>query len=224
MSTAPQVPSAASPSTTTTSPTATAIPTGVASQLFSNQPPPAIVAHTYTFPPTLEQYNKPLNEIILANAPRDTIGVGAYVFKGDSGSPDRQLLLIRRSANETAFPEMYEVPGGGAEAPPIDATLLDSVARELFEETGLVAKNIVRLIDHVDFEGRRGDKWRKFNFEIEVESAAEVVLQPAEHDEFMWVTFMEFKQQMEIGEEGWLWKTMPAQKGTIQIAFETAAA
>lgn len=111
------------------------------------------------------------------------------------------------------------MPGGGAEAPPVDKTLLDSVARELFEETGLVAKRIVRLIDTADFVGRRGDKWRKFNFEVEVEDTQEVVLQPAEHDEFVWMSSEEFDRQMELGEKGWL-RTMPTQKRTIQTAFE----
>ncbi|KAK6361889.1 hypothetical protein TWF730_005600 [Orbilia blumenaviensis] len=182
----------------------------------SAQPPPALVDHSYTFGPHIEQYDKPLEQIISLNAPRDTIGVGAFVFKFlPSGEP--QLLLIRRSACESAFPEMYEVPGGGAEAPPIDATLLDSVARELFEETGLVATKIVRLIDTVDFEGRRGDLWRKFNFEIEVQDTENVVLQPLEHDEFKWVTKEGFKALIQSGEM----RTLPAQGRTIIKAFET---
>ncbi|KAK6528890.1 hypothetical protein TWF694_004121 [Orbilia ellipsospora] len=187
--------------------------------VFDNQPPPATIKHTYTFEPTLAEYNKPLDEILSANAPRDRIGVGAFVFKGDNAA-NRQLLLIRRSANEAAFPKMYEVPGGGAEAPPIDATLLDSVARELFEETGLVATRITRLIGTSDFEGRRGDKWRKFSFEVHVEDTARIVLQPAEHDQFIWIGFEEFKKELDLGEQGLLWNSMPAQVGRIRAAFE----
>ncbi|KAF3172114.1 hypothetical protein TWF788_009557 [Orbilia oligospora] len=181
----------------------------------SDQPPPALVDHTYAFSPEVEQYNKPLEEIILLNAPRDTIGVGAFVFK-PSSSGEPLLLLIRRSASESAYPEMYEVPGGGAEAPPIDATLLDSVARELFEETGLVATRIVKLIDTADFQGRRGDLWRKFNFEIEVQDSEDVVLQPSEHDEFKWVGKEGFEKLIASGEM----RTMPSQQITIRRAFD----
>ncbi|KAK6350868.1 hypothetical protein TWF718_004050 [Orbilia javanica] len=181
----------------------------------SAQPPPALVDHSYSLTPEVEQYDKPLEEIIRLNAPRNTIGVGAFVFKpSPSGEP--LLLLIRRSASESAYPEMYEVPGGGAEAPPIDATLLDSVARELFEETGLVATRIVRFIDTADFQGRRGDLWRKFNFEIEVQDVENVVLQPSEHDEFKWVGREEFEKLIASGEM----RTMPSQQHTIRAAFE----
>ncbi|KAF3915891.1 hypothetical protein AA313_de0203336 [Arthrobotrys entomopaga] len=163
--------------------------------VFDNQPPPAAIKHTYTFEPTLAEYNKPLHEIL-------------------------QLLLIRRSATEAAFPKMYEVPGGGAEPPPIDNTLLDSVARELFEETGLVATRIIRLVGTSDFEGRYGDKWRKFSFEVQVEDTTHVVLQPAEHDRFVWIGYEEFKKEIELGEQGLLWNSMPAQTARIRTAFE----
>lgn len=208
----------------------------VIDEFAASQPPPALVDHVYNFPPSLAQYNIPLDQVIAQNAPRNTIGVGAFVFRqlqsaqntdtdsGDisGGNHPRQLLLIRRSASEKAYPCMYEVPGGGAEAPPIDSTLLDSVARELFEETGLTAKTILRLIDTADFEGRRGDKWRKFNFEVEVHDSECVVLQPAEHDDYKWVDYQEFVAQEGLGDDGWLGRTMPAQMATIHRAFTDA--
>ncbi|KAK6340823.1 hypothetical protein TWF696_009141 [Orbilia brochopaga] len=130
----------------------------------------------------------------------------------------QQLLLIRRSASET-FPGMYEVPGGGAEPPPIDSTLLDSVARELFEETGLVAKHIVRLINTADLVSSRGKKIHKFHFQVEVQDAERVVLQPAEHDDYRWVGLDELAgKQWQTGqrpqdghdESAWLAKSVRA--------------
>ncbi|KAF3919396.1 hypothetical protein ABW21_db0206606 [Orbilia brochopaga] len=112
----------------------------------------------------------------------------------------KQLLVIRRSASET-FAGLYEVPGGGAEPPPVDRTLLDSVARELFEETGLVAKHIVRLINTADFVSSRGKKIHKFHFEVQVQDAERVVLQPAEHDDYRWVGLDELAgSQWQTGE------------------------
>jgi len=222
------------------------------------QPPPSSVQHIYTFPESLARYNLPLPEILARVAPdgRDRIAVGAFVFFTSSTQtkelPSPKLLLIRRSAHEAAFPQAYEVPGGGAEAPPTDKTLLDSVARELYEETGLVAKRIRRFIDFKDFEGRRGDKWRKYNFEVEVvvdssisidreEGGVEgnsgsadgddagldiiskqIVLQPAEHDEYKWVTWEELKEeerQIAAGEDSWLSRTLVDQKRSLHAAF-----
>ncbi|EWC46185.1 hypothetical protein DRE_04563 [Drechslerella stenobrocha 248] len=128
----------------------------------------------------------------------------------------RQLLVIRRSPAES-HPGTYEVPGGGAEPPPIDATLLESVARELFEETGLVAKRIVRLIGSSDFQTGKGYKCRKFNFQVEVQDTERVVLHPAEHDDYRWIGLDELLKLEECGES--LLSLVPAQRDAIVNAF-----
>ena len=106
--------------------------------------------------------------------------VGAFIF---THTTPTRLLLIRRAATERAFPGLWEVPGGGAEL--TDATLLDTVVREVAEETGLRVTEIVEFLEYLDFRGGTGRGWRKHNFIVEVEKG-DVVTDPAEHDEFGW--------------------------------------
>ncbi|KAJ6262370.1 hypothetical protein Dda_3178 [Drechslerella dactyloides] len=213
------------------------------------QPPPAIITHSYSFDPSLQAFNRPLDQILRDNPSHDYIAVGAFVLRpmtierepansspnpaastppseiSQSSFPNQptpqhrdvastttsphaepqhqkqQLLLIRRSVSET-FSGLYEVPGGGAEPPPVDSTVLDSVARELFEETGLVATRIVRLINTADIVSSRGKKIHKLHFQVEVQDTECVVLQPAEHDDYRWVGLDELAdaEQWQTGE------------------------
>ena len=55
-----------------------------------------------------------------------------------------RLLLVQRAATERAFPNLWEVPGGSSEG--TDPTVLHSVAREVFEETGLHLTRFVRQV------------------------------------------------------------------------------
>ena len=66
----------------------------------------------------------------------DKVVVGAATFQyPKQGGPS--LLLLKRSADEKYFPDVFELPGGKVEDPPIDHTIQDAVIREIHEETGL---------------------------------------------------------------------------------------
>lgn len=138
-----------------------------------------------TYHGSLKEYALPLPELLHLNTGINNAAVGGFVFLGRSNS----LLLIRRALIEPAYPGFWEVPGGAAEAPPTDETLLDAVVREVKEETGLTVTRIIRCYGTVDFAGRNGRRvWRKWNFEVEVaESKEQVLLDPKEHDAWMWV-------------------------------------
>lgn len=143
---------------------------------------------TYTatgaaYPPSLQELALPLPELLQLHPHLTSIAVGAFVFSAPSSS----LLLIRRSATEPAFPGLWEVPGGGVEMPPQDATLLDAVVREVKEETGLTVTRISRCYGWIEFTGRTGKLWRKWNFQVEVAEPRLVLLRPEEHDSWMWV-------------------------------------
>lgn len=123
-----------------------------------------------------------------------------------------RLLLLRRSATDTAFPNLWKVPGGPVDES--DPTILHGLAREVFEETGLRLTRFVRLIgDGIEWtttaekDGRSTDcKWFKLSFEIEVAEidmsksvtdaqdiegylrSLPVDLDPREHQEHAWVT------------------------------------
>ena len=90
--------------------------------------------------------------------------VGALIFQQLPGS-EPAMLLIQRASAERAFPNEWEMPGGSAEDS--DPTVLHSVAREVFEETGLHLTRVIRQIgEGVAFTTRQ--KCVKLSFEIEV--------------------------------------------------------
>ncbi|RPB27070.1 hypothetical protein L211DRAFT_834742 [Terfezia boudieri ATCC MYA-4762] len=142
--------------------------------------------------------------------PPDIILVGAFIFTPPSAKPPKILLLRRAAVPEESFPLLWEVPGGGAEFPPVDETILDAVTREVLEETGLRVTRILGAVKGPDgegwqeFEGRRIDThtgrqrvYRKFNFLVEVEwlrgvdgpgeGMVQVKLADDEHVEHAWV-------------------------------------
>ncbi|KAF8542593.1 NUDIX hydrolase domain-like protein, partial [Trichophaea hybrida] len=117
-----------------------------------------------------------------------------------------QLLLLRRAPTDS-FPNRWEVPGGGTE--PCDATLLDTVVREVREETGLEVVAVTHDLGVVEFVGR-GGRGKKFSFVVEVVEG-EVRTNPGEHTEWRWCT----------GEDvGGLKITTEAQREVIMRAFE----
>ncbi|KAF8450072.1 hypothetical protein BDZ91DRAFT_802808 [Kalaharituber pfeilii] len=175
---------------------------------------PSESVYTYTIDRTLTPFLHPLPALLalptFSNI--DRVAVGAFIFRPPyppsnlSPTPtttttrlqEPTLLLLRRSPTETAFALLWEVPGGGAELPPTDLTLLDSVAREVLEETGLVVTRIAGLVrgpngeEWIDFRGSTGRRWRKFSFFVEVEGGSEdrelkVVVDKNEHGEWKWV-------------------------------------
>ena len=90
-------------------------------------------------------------------------------FSAPSSTPETRLLLVQRSSRDS-LPDLWEVPGGSSDRR--DPTILHSVARELFEETGLRLNRFVRQVgDGIVFEtGPESNKKRclKLSFEVEV--------------------------------------------------------
>ncbi|KAF3384381.1 hypothetical protein F1880_003122 [Penicillium rolfsii] len=133
----------------------------------------------YTIAPHLGYFNVPFTDFIAARPEFDAFAVGGYIFaqasttptSEDAGSPPRTLLLQR--AMTDSLPGCWEGAGGAAE-PHEDRTLLDGVAREVFEETGLHVSRFVELVAvDVWMHTRRsnGDRIRiaKYSFIVEVQ-------------------------------------------------------
>lgn len=146
-----------------------------------DETPSYTTASGATYPASLLAYALPLPTVLSTHPNITSCAVGGFIFH-----PVRGLLLIRRAIGEAAFPGYWEVPGGGVEAPPTDATLLDAVVREVWEETGLKVTRLLRCFGCVEFQGRSGRWWRKWNFEVEAEEG-EVKLEEREHDGVLWV-------------------------------------
>lgn len=139
-----------------------------------------------SIPPSLRHLAISLPQYLSENPQYDCLVVGACIFapqhrsqlNSDSSSP--RLLLVQRAATERAFPNLWEIPGGSSEV--TDPTVLHSLAREVFEETGLHLTRVVRQVGKgVEFgsrpremndDGGGGVKPRKsflkLTFEIEV--------------------------------------------------------
>jgi len=110
-----------------------------------------------------------------------------------SPSPPR-LLLIQRAAHD-AYPNVWETPGGSADPLP-GVRVVAEAARELWEETGLRATAATALVDShtwmIDGDAARVCLKLAFLFEVEQGGDADgelgVVLNPDEHQSFVWVT------------------------------------
>jgi len=123
-------------------------------------------------PQSLAHLTVPLSTYLQKNSPFTNLAVGACIFActaAHQSSPSQlRLLLVQRAATERGFPNLWEIPGGSAEEG--DPTILHSVAREVFEETGLRLTRFVRAVgDGIQFTTGRQNKWMKLTFEIEVQ-------------------------------------------------------
>jgi 8-oxo-dGTP pyrophosphatase MutT (NUDIX family) len=123
------------------------------------------------------------------------------------------------------MPNHWETPGGACDDD--DQTILHAVARELWEETMLVARSVGPMVgEGYTFQTRTGKMVRKLNFIVEVErrvgdgdggSNPEVRLRPEEHQAFVWATEEEVRA-CKVGDVE-IALTMPEQEAVVLEAF-----
>ncbi|KAH8879926.1 hypothetical protein GQ53DRAFT_20313 [Thozetella sp. PMI_491] len=151
----------------------------------------------------LAEWDVPAKEWLTTNEPKlrsqnlnlDELTTGVLVFN-DQG----EVLMIQRASHDS-FPDKFEIPGGGVDKD--DATIIDAAVRELLEETGLVAKRVkCRVTDGSDgnklhvFQNSRKTSWFcRVCFEMEVETYTDIRLDPNEHQDFVWATEAEVRDQ-----------------------------
>lgn len=103
------------------------------------------------------------------------IAIGAVVFNDQN-----QILLVRRTEGDF-LGGYYEIPGGGVED---TETIIDSLHREILEETGLKVIEILESFEGFDYS--EGDKrTRLINFIVRTDSF-DITLNPKELDGFVW--------------------------------------
>jgi 8-oxo-dGTP pyrophosphatase MutT (NUDIX family) len=145
---------------------------------------------------------------------------GALVFSRATG--EDRVLLIQRAAHDS-MPLRWEIPGGACDME--DETMLHGLARELWEESGLRLRNVVRQVgDERVFLTRRGLGVVKVVLEadVEVETAEgeevvpQVVLDPNEHARFLWAT----EEECRAGKVAALSST--GESEVVDIQFTTA--
>jgi 8-oxo-dGTP pyrophosphatase MutT (NUDIX family) len=122
------------------------------------------------------------------------------------------------------MPLRWEIPGGAVDLE--DKSILHGAARELYEETGLVACSIVKHVGGLqEFFTRRGRKMGKVSFLMDVEVQGQrhgngeiaVTLDPNEHVQFVWVSEEEARAKR-VGDVI-LQYTTEAQEQTIYESF-----
>lgn len=111
-----------------------------------------------------------------------------------------RVLLVQRASTDD-YPDLWEVPGGGADD---DETIVQCAIRELQEETGLVACEVTSMIGEYELaekrlEGQKSQqrKWKVFMFLINVDSSdvhLEIKLDPDEHQAYLWATAAEVQE------------------------------
>ncbi|KAK3377473.1 hypothetical protein B0H63DRAFT_219395 [Podospora didyma] len=161
-------------------------------------PPPASIS-TIQVPPTLSRFDIPARQYLSRhNSPWDGVAVGALVFCPSPESTDSVLLIQRAAAD--SLPNKWEIPSGVVSNDPAkDATITNAVARELWEEAGLTATAIKRLVtppreeEGFVFSNSTNTKvFCRFVFEVELEVEkwesvrGRVKLNPVEHQRFVW--------------------------------------
>ncbi len=103
------------------------------------------------------------------------------------GKSIEQILILKRHINDF-LPGIYELPSGRVEE---GETLKGALFREIAEETGLVAKEILNYVNHFDYSSKSGNITRQFNFVVKVDNPSNVRL--SEHDGYAWVDPSDFQ-------------------------------
>ncbi|RAO69232.1 uncharacterized protein BHQ10_005244 [Talaromyces amestolkiae] len=206
--------------------------------------------YSYTVAPHLAaEYDVPFADFALAHPQYKAFVIGGFVFTHrshaqhlpDSASdratkkhiassmsgeekPSHLMLIIQRALDDS-FGGYWDFPGGSLER--TDQTLLDGVAREVFEETGLhVSKirDIVRVDEWIERKSLRpAGKW---SFVVDVHEAVDTVeweekirLDPREHGKWLWVNEEEVEESARLHKEGAPYMFVGVQGGTAWEAF-----
>lgn len=182
---------------------------------------------SYTIPSSLLSFTHSPAAFLAANKNIHRLIAAAIIITSSTDTPVPKVLLLRRAPTDS-FPLLWEVPGGCVDVDS-DPSLVAAAARELWEETGLRARNVLRAVDMADpvprpagREDENGEEaesyhvpggamclfregettWGKTTFLMEVESSENVVVRPEEHVEWAWVTKEEVtKGQFNDGKE-----------------------
>ncbi|KAI4643496.1 hypothetical protein J4E93_006506 [Alternaria ventricosa] len=132
------------------------------------------------YPDSLQEYAVSEKVYLEQHPEYNCLVTGSIVFNKEG-----KLLIVQRAAEERAFPDVWEVPGGKVDD--TDHTILHAAARELKEEAGLETTRILKKVTHFTFVDRT-TTWLKLVFEMEVKNADTVVLDPVEHQKYLYAS------------------------------------
>ena len=144
---------------------------------------------------SLSKWNIPFRTFLAShNLPWDGVATGALVFDARN-----RVLLVQRTASDS-MPHLWESPGGAVDAE--DVSILAGCARELREETGLVAARVVRLVTEGNADeaqvfrnSTRTKLIGKYVFEVQAQDTETISLDEKEHSDFAWASKDEVEQE-----------------------------
>ena len=99
---------------------------------------------------------------------------------------DLKILLTKRSANQTFYPNVWDLPGGHLEAGESPETAL---VRELKEELGIVATAYESLGTFDELSPEGNESYTYYVYLVTAWRGTTANLQREEHSEIRWVTF-----------------------------------
>jgi len=98
---------------------------------------------------------------------------------------NNKVLLLKRSANEKYYPNIWELPSGKVETG--DLTVLHAAARECEEETGLSVTEFTALAKSFEYSVEGRGRTLQLNFDVKtLEEEGEVRINSEEHQAFKW--------------------------------------
>jgi len=131
-----------------------------------------------------------------------------------------RVLLLQRAAHSFQ-PLLWELPGGRCESR--DENIIASAARELWEESGLIATKVMDVVGNYEWLDH-GEVWRKITFLIDVEHDEQgngqprVKIDPKEQASFIWASAEDIITN-KCGDISLSW-TSEEQKQTVLNAFK----
>lgn len=105
-----------------------------------------------------------------------------------------EIFLARRKKDDF-MGGFYEIPGGNAEK---GESILDTLIREVKEETNLDIIKVNSYIDQFDYLSNSCKKCRQFNFKVEVKGGPILL---TEHDEYKWINLQEIENEIGVSPE-----------------------
>jgi 8-oxo-dGTP pyrophosphatase MutT (NUDIX family) len=163
---------------------------------------PALPYTNFDIDQSLDSWNLPAKEWLETNNKHwDGLTVAALVFNEED-----KILLVQRASHES-MANKWEIPGGGVDQD--DPSILYAAARELWEESGLVAKRLRQIYNDgmnrkpgFVFPNRTGRRiFCRFSFGIDVTAMETVKLNPKEHQNYHWASEQEVRTLM-VGDRG----------------------
>ena len=95
---------------------------------------------------------------------------------------NKEIFIQKRSGQRKLYPNCWEVPGGHVEE---NESILETLSRELKEETDMTLIHIVDYIDSFDWQKQDGTKCRNFQFLAEAEGIPRI--EANKSTEFRWI-------------------------------------